>query len=39
MLAASCNNIDDYCYYMELAGLMMQLRDMGEKCVHSKRRH
>jgi len=30
MLEASRNNIDDYCYYMELAGLMMQLRDMGE---------
>jgi hypothetical protein len=30
MLEASRNNIDDYCYYMELAGLIMQLRDMGE---------
>jgi len=30
MLGASRNNIDDYCYYMELAGLMMQLRDKGE---------
>ena len=30
MLQASRNNIDDYCYYMELAGLMMQLRDKGD---------
>jgi hypothetical protein len=30
MLEASRNNIDDYCYFMEQAGLMMQLRDMGE---------
>jgi predicted AAA+ superfamily ATPase len=30
MLESSRNNIDDYCYYMELAGLIMQLRDMGE---------
>ena len=30
MLEASRNNIDDYCYYMELAGLIMQLRNMGE---------
>ena len=30
MLGSSRNNIDDYCYYMELAGLIMQLRDMGE---------
>jgi predicted AAA+ superfamily ATPase len=30
MLAASRNNIDDYCYLMELAGLIMQLRDKGE---------
>ena len=30
MLEASRNNIDDYCYFMELAGLIMQLRDMGE---------
>jgi predicted AAA+ superfamily ATPase len=30
MLEASRNNIDDYCYYMELAGLIMQLRDMSE---------
>ena len=30
MLEASRNNIDDYCYYMELAGLIMQLRDKGE---------
>jgi predicted AAA+ superfamily ATPase len=30
MLEASRNNINDYCYYMELAGLIMQLRDMGE---------
>jgi len=30
MLEASRNNIDDYCYFMELAGLIMQLRDKGE---------
>ena len=30
MLEASRNNIDDYCYYLELAGLIAQLRDMGE---------
>jgi len=30
MLEASRNNIDDYCHYMELAGLIMQLRNMGE---------
>jgi len=30
MLEASRNNIDDYCYFMEKAGLIMQLRDMGE---------
>ena len=30
MLEASRNKIYDYCYYMELAGLIMQLRDMGE---------
>jgi len=30
MLEASRNHIDDYCYYLELAGLIMQLRDMGE---------
>ena len=30
MLKSSRNNIDDYCYYMELAGLIMQLRNMGE---------
>jgi hypothetical protein len=30
MLEASRNNIYDSCYYMELAGLIMQLRDMGE---------
>jgi len=30
MLEASRNNIDDYCHYMELAGLIMQLRDKGE---------
>jgi predicted AAA+ superfamily ATPase len=30
MLEASRNNIDDYCYFMEQAGLMMQLRDIGE---------
>ncbi len=30
MLEASRNNIDDYCGFMEQAGLIMQLRDMGE---------
>jgi predicted AAA+ superfamily ATPase len=30
MLETSRNVIDDYCYYMETAGLIMQLRDMGE---------
>jgi len=30
MLEASRNSVDDYCYYMELAGLIMQLRNMGE---------
>jgi hypothetical protein len=30
MLEASRNNIDDYCYFMEQAGLIMQLRDMSE---------
>ena len=30
MLESSRNNIDDYCYYLELAGLIMQLRDPGE---------
>ena len=30
MLEASRNNIDDYCYLMEQAGLIMQLRDIGE---------
>jgi len=30
MLAASRNKIDDYFYYLELAGLIMQLRDRGE---------
>jgi len=30
MLEASRNKIDDYCYYMELAGLIMQLRNMGD---------
>jgi predicted AAA+ superfamily ATPase len=30
MLEASRNSIDDYCYYMEQAGLIMQLRNMGE---------
>ncbi len=30
MLEASRNNIDDYCYFMEQAGLIMQLRDIGE---------
>ena len=30
MLEVSRNKIDDYCYYMELAGLIMQLRDMGK---------
>ena len=30
MLQASRNNIDDYCHFMEQAGLIMQLRDIGE---------
>ncbi|MCL2074331.1 MAG: AAA family ATPase [Marinilabiliaceae bacterium] len=30
MLEASRNNIDDYCYLMEQAGLIMQLRIIGE---------
>ena len=30
MLAASRNKINDYFYYLELAGLIMQLRDRGE---------
>ena len=30
MLEASRNNIYDYCYYIELAGLILQLRNMGE---------
>ena len=30
MLQTSRNNIDDYCYFMEQAGLIMQLRDRGE---------
>jgi predicted AAA+ superfamily ATPase len=30
MLESSRNNIDDYCTYMEQAGLIMQLRDMGD---------
>jgi len=30
MLEASRNSIDDYCYYMEQAGLIMQLRDMSD---------
>ncbi len=30
MLEASRNNIDDYCYFMEQAGLIMQLRDRSE---------
>jgi predicted AAA+ superfamily ATPase len=30
MLESSRNSIDDYCYYMEQAGLLMQLRDKGE---------
>jgi predicted AAA+ superfamily ATPase len=30
MLESSRNNIDDYCYLMEQAGLLMQLRDMSE---------
>jgi predicted AAA+ superfamily ATPase len=30
MLESSRNSIDDYCYFMEQAGLLMQLRDMGE---------
>ena len=29
-LGASRNNIDDYCCFMEQAGLIMQLRDMGD---------
>jgi hypothetical protein len=30
MLESSRNSIDDYCYYLEQAGLLMQLRDRGE---------
>ncbi|GHS97392.1 ATPase AAA [Bacteroidia bacterium] len=30
MLDSSRNSMDDYCYFMEQAGLLMQLRDMGE---------
>ena len=30
MLAASRNNIDDYFFFLEQAGLIMQLRDMGD---------
>jgi predicted AAA+ superfamily ATPase len=30
MLESSRNNIDNYCYYIELAGLIMQLRDRSE---------
>jgi len=30
MLEASRNNLDDYCYYMEQAGLIMQLRNRSE---------
>ena len=30
MLGASRNHIDDYCYFLEQAGLIMQLRDIGE---------
>jgi len=30
MLGSSRNSIDDYCYYLELAGLIIQLRDMGD---------
>ena len=30
MLESSRNNIDDYCYFMEQAGLIMQLRDRSE---------
>lgn len=30
MLGSSRNSIDDYCYYIELSGLIMQLRDKGE---------
>jgi len=30
MLESSRNSIDDYCYFMEQAGLIMQLRDAGE---------
>ena len=30
MLESSRNSIDDYCHYLELAGLLMQLRNMGE---------
>jgi predicted AAA+ superfamily ATPase len=30
MLESSRNSINDYCYFMEQAGLLMQLRDIGE---------
>jgi predicted AAA+ superfamily ATPase len=30
MLESSRNSIDDYCYYLELAGLIMRLRDRSE---------
>lgn len=30
MLESSRNSIDDYCLFLEQAGLLMQLRDMGE---------
>jgi len=30
MLESSRNNIDDYCHFMEQAGLIMQLRDIGQ---------
>jgi predicted AAA+ superfamily ATPase len=30
MLQSSRNSMDDYCYYIEQAGLLMQLRDMCE---------
>ena len=30
MLEASRNSIDDYCYFLEQAGLLMQLRDVSE---------
>jgi predicted AAA+ superfamily ATPase len=30
MLESSRNSIDDFCYFLEQAGLLMQLRDIGE---------